>query len=132
AAALLILASPGMRFLHEGQLSGARNKIPVQLIRRLPEPIQPDIETFYEQILTTLPATEIGQGTGKFLHPRPAWPGNLSAQSIVLVQWQSKPPAFDLVVVNLAPNSSQCYAPLTVENLSAHHWSMKDLLGHDA
>ena len=38
AAALLILGLPGMRFLHEGQLSGARLKIPVQLARRLEEP----------------------------------------------------------------------------------------------
>ena len=33
AAALLVLGLPGMRLLHEGQLAGARRKIPVQLAR---------------------------------------------------------------------------------------------------
>ena len=34
AAALLILGLPGMRFLHDGQLDGARVRTPVQLARR--------------------------------------------------------------------------------------------------
>jgi hypothetical protein len=45
------------------------------------------------------------------------------------VQWQTQAPEFDLVVVNLAPHRSQCYAPLTVQNLAPHNWAMKDVLG---
>jgi hypothetical protein len=48
------------------------------------------------------------------------------------VQWQSRAPEFDLVVVNLAPNRSQCYAPLSVEHLAAHNWEMRDLLGQES
>ncbi|HWH69927.1 MAG TPA: alpha-amylase family glycosyl hydrolase, partial [Candidatus Sulfotelmatobacter sp.] len=50
AAAWVILGLPGMRFLHEGQLTGARLRLPVQLRRRFPEPAQPEIAGMYEQV----------------------------------------------------------------------------------
>ena len=49
----------------------------------------------------------------------------------MIVQWQSRAPEFEVVVVNLAPHRSQCYAPLTVQHLAAHNWAMKDLLGQE-
>jgi hypothetical protein len=131
AAALLILGLPGMRFLHDGQLSGARLKIPVQLARRAEEPSQAEMVNLYEQLLTTLPGTAVGQGRGELSKPRAAWPGNSTAQNFVIVQWQKQAPEFDLVVVNLAPNRSQCYAPLSLEGLAAHNWAMTDLLGEE-
>jgi hypothetical protein len=131
AALLLILALPGLPLLHEGQLSGARIRLPVQLLRRAAEPRQQDIETSYQQLLTLLPSTAVGQGTGQLLRPRAAWAGNPTAQNVFLLQWQTLPSEFDLVAINLASHRSQCYAPLAVKDLSAHHWSMKDLLGHE-
>ena len=131
AAALLILGLPGMRFLHDGQLSGARLRIPVQLARRAEEPAQAEIATLYQHLLMTLLGTAVGQGSGALSQPRPAWSGNLSAQNFVVVHWQRQAPQFDLVVVNLAPARSQCYAPLRLEHLAAHNWAMTDLLGHE-
>ena len=131
AAALVILGLPGMRFLYEGQLSGARLKIPVQLVRRPAEPRQPEIAALYEQLLLTLPGTAVGQGRGELSKPRAAWPGNPTVQNFVVVQWQTQAPEFDLVAVNLAPHRSQCYAPLSLDHLAAHNWAMKDLLGEE-
>jgi len=131
AAALLILGLPGMRFLHDGQLSGARRKIPVQLSRRALEPSQAEIASIYDLLLTTLPGTAVGQGRGELLKPRAAWPDNATVQNFVVVQWQSRAPEFDLVVANLAPHRSQCYVPLTIQHLAAHNWAMKDLLGQE-
>jgi hypothetical protein len=131
AAALLILGLPGMRFLHEGQLSGARLKLPVQLARRTEEASQAEIANLYEQLLLTLPGTAVGQGRGELSRPRAAWPGNPTSQNFVIVQWQKQAPEFDLVAVNLAPHPSQCYAPLTLEHLATHNWAMKDLLGQE-
>jgi hypothetical protein len=85
----------------------------------------------YEYILATLQRTAVGRGMGEVLAPRPAWPDNPTARNFAIVQWQSQPPAFDLVVVNFAPHRSQGYAPLTVPGLAAHHWLMKDLLGDE-
>ena len=129
AAALLILGLPGMRFLYDGQLGGARRKVPVQLARCASEPVQAEIQNLYQQLLAALPGTAVGQGRGELLEPRAAWPDNPTARNFVVVQWQKSAPEFDLVVVNLAPHRSQCYAPLTVQHLTAHNWAMKDLLG---
>jgi len=129
AAALLILSLPGMRFLHEGQLTGARLKVPVQLTRRAPEPTALEIQKMYEQLLTTLQESAVGAGQSELLQPRDAWPGNPTAQNITLVQWQRGEPPFNLVAVNLASHPSQCYAPVNLRNLSVRNWSMKELLG---
>jgi hypothetical protein len=129
AAALLILGLPGLRFLYEGQLCGARARIPVQLARRPHEPCQAEVKAIYEQWLTLLPSTAVGRGQGELVKPNPAWPGNPTAQNYVIVKWQSEGPAFDLVVVNLAPHRSQCWTRLTVPGLAEHEWFMKDLAG---
>ena len=129
AAALLVLALPGMRFLQDGQLTGALVQNPVQLSRRRREDPRTDIQNMYEQMLAALPRSAVGRGQGNLLLPREAWAGNPTAQNILLVQWQDQPPGFDLAAVNLAPHRCQCYAPLNVENLDATDWSMRDLLG---
>jgi glycosidase len=131
AAALLILALPGMRFLYEGQLCGACAKVPVQLGRAPTEPCRPDVKAIYEQWLTLLPSTAVGQGQVEMRKPSPAWADNFTAHNYVIVQWQSRPPEFDLVVVNLAPHRSQCCTRLTVPHLAEHDWSMKDLAGSE-
>ena len=131
AAALLILGLPGMRFLHQGQLSGARIRAPVQLLRRPEEPEQTAIEALYQRLLTTLPATGVGRGQGELLVPRAAWPENPTARNFVLAQWQAQPPEFDLVAVNLAPHPGQCYVPLNSPGLAARQWRLDDLLSHE-
>jgi hypothetical protein len=131
AAALLILGLPGMRLLHDGQLAGAQVRTPVQLLRRLPEPRQAEIESMYHQLLTILPGTAVGQGKARLLRPRRPTPDNPSAENFVVIQWQASEAAFDLVVVNLAPDRSQCTVALEIPNIGVHSWSMADLLGQE-
>ena len=128
AAALATVGLPGLRLLHDGQLTGSRVKIPVQLNRRPVETVQPEIAAFYEQLLAALGSSGVGRGKGNILIPRPAWTDNLTAQYFVIVQWQSQPDGFDLVVVNLASHRSQCFVSLTVERLASRNWRMKDSL----
>ncbi|MBI3853413.1 MAG: alpha-amylase [Verrucomicrobia bacterium] len=131
AAALATFGLPGMRLLHEGQLTGATKRVSVHLGRRPVEPIQPDIAAFYERLLQVLKTTSVGKGRGVMLNPSPAWTGNPTAQYFVIVQWQSAPPEFDLVVVNLAPHPSQCYAPLRIAGLADRNWQLTNLLGDE-
>jgi hypothetical protein len=132
AAALVILGLPGLRFLHDGQLTGARVKIPVQLARRCVEPMAEEVAGIYKQLLATLPRTAVGRGDAHVLTPRAAWPDNPTAQNFIIVQWQTEATAFDLVVVNLAAHRSQCYAPLNVPELAEHNWALRDLLGTES
>lgn len=132
AAALAILGLPGMRFLHEGQLAGAKLKVPVQLGRRPVEPDQSEIKVIYAQLIAMLKNSFLGQGTGRILAPRAAWDGNASHQNFVTVLWPGKENQFDVVVVNLAPHQSQCYVPLNVPGLAERHWTLRDLLGSES
>jgi hypothetical protein len=132
AAALMILSLPGMRFLHEGQLEGAQVRIPVQLLRCVVEPLQPEIVHLYEQLLMALRKSAAGRGQGVVLRPGEAWAGNSTAHHFVLIQWQADPPDFDLAVINLSPYRGQCYAPLRIPDLDRHDWFMNDLLGSEA
>jgi hypothetical protein len=132
AAALLTPGLPGLRLLHDGQLSGAAIKMPVQLDRRPVEPLRPEIETLYSQMLQAVRSTTAGTGQGELLRPRPAWQDNPTARNFVVVQWQSEPDAFDLVVVNLALHQSQCFVSLNIANLGRHNWQMNNVLGDEA
>jgi len=129
AAALLILGLPGLALLHEGQLTGATIHASVHLRRRPSESPQPELASFYEHLLFTLQRTAVGRGRSELLKPCPAWEGNPTAQNFVVVQWQSGPSEFDLVVVNLAPHQSQCYVRLSIANLAERNWTMTNLLG---
>jgi len=131
AAALIILGLPGMRLIHDGQLTGARVRTPVQLGRRPVEEPQAEVQTLYDQLLGALAKSAVGRGEGKVLSLRSAWPDNCTCANFVVVQWQAQPPAFDLVVVNLAPHSSQCYTVLEAPDLAKFNWRMQDLLGEE-
>jgi Alpha amylase, catalytic domain len=128
AAALLILGLPGMRFLHEGQLTGAPHHFPVQLGRRPIDQPNPDIAALYTKLLGALGESAVGRGEGRLLKPRAAWDGNPTAGNFVVVRWQTRPLEFDLVVVNLAPHDSQCYVPLEVADIATRNWRLRDRL----
>lgn len=129
ASALLVLGLPGMRFLHEGQLAGYLRRVPVQLARRAAEPVHAEIQGMYQQLLAAVVSSAVGRGTFQLLSPRAAWVDNPTAQNFVLIQWCAAGPDFDLVIVNLAPHRSQCYAPLKLPDGSVRDWAMRDTLG---
>lgn len=131
AAALLILGLPGMRFLHEGQLTGYRFHIPVQLGRRPVLPSNREIAAYYDKLLEVLRKSAVGRGTDRILTPRRAWADNPTSDNIIVIQWQLHSQEFELVVVNLAPHRSQCYVPLQVEKIASCDWRMCDLLGEE-
>jgi glycosidase len=131
AAALLIMGLPGMTFLYEGQLTGATRHIPVQLARAPAEKMKQEVADFYAKLLPTIRQTSVGRGIPELLRTRAAWFDNSTAKNVIVLQWQLDPLEFDLVVVNLAPYRSQCYADITVAGLAEHNWQMEDLLGKE-
>jgi glycosidase len=52
AAAIFLLNQPGMRLLHDGQLTGRKRRAPVQWARYWPEPPDPEITDFYQTLLS--------------------------------------------------------------------------------
>ena len=129
AAAVLTYSLPGMRLLHEGQLTGAGHKIPVQLARR-PRAEQDDyLFAFYTWLLRLLRATAIGHGTHRILPPVAAWGTNETHAGVFVIQWQKQPGQFEIVAVNLTEADAQCFVHPDIPELSQHRWKMTDLLG---
>jgi glycosidase len=56
AAAIFLLNQPGMRLLHDGQLTGRKRRAPVQFTRYWPEPPDPEITDFYQTLLSSAPS----------------------------------------------------------------------------
>lgn len=131
AAALLIMALPGMRFIHEGQMSGARVHANVHFARRGVEQAENTVAEFYQTLLEALQTSAVGNGEGKVITPQPAWADNPSHANFILLQWQQSPEAFDLAVIQMAAHRSQCLAPLDVESLVGGNWRFRDLLGNE-
>ncbi len=131
AATLLVLALPGMRLLHDGQLAGARSQVPVQLARRPPEQPDPGVQALYEQLLGAVAKSTVGNGKGTLPVVRCAGEGNPSWRNLVVLLWQGSSQGFDLAVVNLAPNRSQGFARIDVPGLERTNWVLQDRLGDE-
>lgn len=131
AAVFAILCLPGMRFIHEGQTAGWRIQTPVQLARRQLETTDRQIEQLYQLLFSTLAKTSIGRGQFVLLEPRAAWEGNATSLWMLVLQWQSSADIFHLAIVNFAPHRSQCFVSPAIENVAAHDWTMRDLLGDE-
>lgn len=116
AASLLILALPGMRLLHEGQLAGAAIRASVHRLRRPPEPIHPAITEWYDRLLLALKDSAVGRGAFELLPDTP--------ENLIALRWQNDPDRFDLALLNLGPVARQFAMPL-----SAGQWHFRPLSG---
>lgn len=132
AAALAMLTLPGMRFVHEGQMLGARIHLPVQLGVRPPEPVEEAIQTLYRQMLPALQVARVGEGNACLLKGQAAWPGNPTADNVLLVLWGVSMPKPTLAVINLAAHASQCRVPLPLPRDGAPAWRLRDVLGTES
>lgn len=127
AALVTCLGLPGMRFLHDGQSEGRRRFARIQLVRRGAEEQDIGIARIYREAFAALRESVVGGADGEVLMPRPAWQGNESFRTFVIVLWRS-PVGSDLVVVNLASHRAQCRVLLDVpEGI----WVLRDRLGEE-
>ncbi len=127
AKAVLALTLPGLRLLHEGQLTGRRVKLPVQLGRRQHEEAAPGLFDFYRRLLSALRHPVFHEGDWRLLQPREEWSGNTSHRHIIAHRW-SLDDEKRLSVANLAETSAQCFLPLDFAGLADHFWRLTDLL----
>ncbi len=49
-AALILVTSPGMHLIHQGQMEGFRYQLPVQLLRQADEPFNGELHEFYRKL----------------------------------------------------------------------------------
>jgi hypothetical protein len=129
AAAIITFLSPGLHFFHQGQFEGRKKRISPHLCRGPDEPIDQQLEQFYDRLLAVLRHPAVRQGNWQLLACVTAWDGNWTWECFLAFAWQS--PAGDrlLVTVNYAPNQSQCYVRLPFTDLGNCQWRLQDVLG---
>lgn len=103
AAAWLQLSLPGMRLLHEGQLTGARTRVPIHLARRRPAESERDatVSAVYAALLEVLRNSVVGRGEGSVLRPEPAAPGDETHRTLAAIEWTAPNRPAELALVNL-------------------------------
>jgi len=116
AAAVIAFLVPGLRFVHDGQRSGRRIRTSNHLRRRAPEPVDREIETFYERLLACLRRPEVRDGEWSLLDPLPAWDGNATAERFVACAWSGTTGRL-VVAVNYGDARAQCYIRLAFQDL---------------
>jgi hypothetical protein len=134
AAMAITYLAPGLRFFHQGQLAGKTIRISPHLIRSPQEHSNDNLQhafnilLFSTRLLTILKQPLIRDGHWSLLVCKQAWEGNDSWNEFIAFSWRGTGAERILVVVNYAPQSSQCYLRLPFTNLTGAQWRLKDLL----
>lgn len=131
AAAVLTFLCPGLHFFHDGQFEGRKKKVPVHLTRRPDEAVDPVLLEFYECLLACVNHPAVQRGDWCLLDNASAWEGNWTSDCFICFAWTDTPQSRLLVIVNFAPNRSQCYVRLPFWGLHEHSVLLEDLMGSD-
>jgi hypothetical protein len=128
AAAAITFLSPGLRFFHQGQLEGRRKRISPHLGRGPIEPLDVQLQEFYQRLLAVLRQPVVRDGNWQLLECTPAWEGNPTHDCFLVFAWQSAGKAPLIVAVNYAAHQSQCHVRLPLADLAGIQWRLQDQL----
>jgi Alpha amylase, catalytic domain len=129
AAAVVTYFVPGLRFFHEGQLEGRRNKVSMHLGRRPDEPVDPALRDFYQGLLECLKRPEVREGRWRLLDCRAAWEDNRTWKQFIAFVWEGPADQRLLITVNYGPTQGQCYVSLPLNHLRGRKVELRDLMG---
>jgi glycosidase len=128
SAAVITFLSPGLRFFHQGQLEGRRKRISPHLVRAPDEPVDKELQLFYDKLLGVLRLPVVREGRWSLLECVPAWEGNGSRDSFLAFAWQGSEDNRLLVMVNYAPHQSQCFVRVPFPDMAGQKVQFKDAL----
>ena len=129
AAAVISFLSPGLRFFHQGQFEGRKKKISPHLVRGPEEPVDAELQAFYDRLLAVMRQPTVRDGRWQLVECVPAWEGNWTADCFVAFAGCGPCGEWLLAAVNYAPNQSQCYVRLPFTDLACGQWRLQDQLG---
>ncbi|MEO8657656.1 MAG: alpha-amylase [Bryobacteraceae bacterium] len=119
AAAVVLATLPGAKLFFDGQFTGRRVKLPVQLGRAPQEFDDAALRDFYLHLLAQSRRLPLEHGSWKLLECD-GWPDNQSCRNLLAWAWDDK----WLIVVNYASEWSQ---GLVRNALSPGRWRLSDL-----
>jgi glycosidase len=126
-AALLTYLTPGLRFLHEGQLEGRRAHASVHLARRRAEAVDAAVQPFYARLLACLQRGQVRQGRWSLHACRPAWDGNTTVDQFLAFGWEPGPEPRLLAALNFGALRGQCYVEMALPELRGKRVVLRDL-----
>jgi len=119
---------PGMKLLHEGQLTGRKIKIPVFLQRRPYEKENTKTLQFYDVLLSTLNQQQFHSGKWQLCEIS-GWKDNDSYLNLVAWSWIYKTKKA-LIICNLSHNSSQGKVSIPWKDISGMEIQFLDPLNN--
>lgn len=119
-ASLVTFLTPGLRFLHQGQLEGFTRHISPHLCRGPAERTDTDLAAWYEKLLELLRDPAVRDGTWSLAPCEPVTASE-SAETFIAWTWRLAHEACWLVVVNYGPAPSRCHVRLPFDVSGATH-----------
>ena len=127
-AATLVCTLPGATLLHDGQWSGRRVKLPVQIGRQPHEPPNTQLEAFYRKLLQETRDPIYQKGEWGLFNPAPG-KKNGTHENLLAYGWRGGETDYRLIVVNLTDEPSQAHIDLEDwEGIAGHNWELHDVL----
>lgn len=128
AAAVITFLVPGLRFIHEGQLTGRKVHVSMHLNRRPDEAPDPAVAEFYQRLLPCLRLPVARSGDWQLLDCRAAWADNPTWSKFIAFAWKGEGDTCLFVVVNYGATPGQCYVTIPLAKTNARQFSFRDRL----
>lgn len=129
AAAIVTTFAPGLRFFQQGQLEGARVRVPVHLRRGPVESRNTNIAAFYDRLLAALRNDAFRDGIWSLVPPQPAWDDNPTWQDFISYAWHTRDGDSYIVVVNYSNHQGQCHLRLPFAGSPDVQFRLVDIVG---
>lgn len=129
AAAVVVTMLPGAKLVYDGQLEGRKTKTPVFLARRVQEPRNYELDSFYRALLKTVHEDLFHTGDWQ-LCERHGWSDNSTFQNIIAWTWR-RDHERAVVIVNLSSSRSQAMIKFGWDDLRERIWRLADPLTGD-
>jgi len=115
----------GARLYHNGQLEGRRIRVPVQLDRQPHEPVNLELNSFYERLLGAITASGLRAGSWQLCSCLS--PTRRPSRQVVAWRW-SGTSSSHLIIVNLSGQSTAITVRFTEAGAADESWAWRDLL----
>jgi len=93
------------------------------------EPVNEDLLHFYERLWNCLKRPEVREGEWSLLECKAAWDGNWTWDCFICFAWRGAAGGSLVVIVNYAPNQSQCNLQIPFEELRGREVRLTDQMG---
>ncbi len=126
AAAVALTTSQGMKLIYDGQITGRKIKLPVQLRREPKEQTLEELKLFYQKLFSITKKNIFRYGKWEPVEPDPAWEGNTTHNNFLVWAWKHLDERI-LVVINFSDEISQCSLQIDTKDFE-NEFPLKDIL----